>query len=267
VPRDDGWSVGAVRERCQNLKASLQSRASVSAVELAQYWPGGAENPEKRGRGAWIFCYASYARFMGRAEAGKASGQSQDALLAALAADPVPVTLTDGTTYQCHPKSYLALRWMAHADALLGAMLHSMAKIDYFASDEQESLREEAMLGTTEIQLALGWAAVHPGVGLPFDERTRLPAMPAHIASLTPLDLYRIVQAYRAANLQGLSALPALTDGAPEGNRPTFAMFFANIAAENGVSPDALMRERPLVQLLAQARLSALSREPAKAGS
>lgn len=256
-----------VRERCQNLKATLQGRASVTAAELAEYWPGGTGNPETRGRGPWLFCYASYARLMGRAEAAAASGDSQDALLAALAADPVSVTVPDGATYLCHPKSYVALRWLAYADALLGAMLYQIERIPYFAADEQESLREEAMLGTTELQLALVWAAVHPGPGLPFDERQRLPAIPADIQAISPLGIYRVIQAYRTANLQGLAALSSLTDGAADGKRPTFAMFFAGLATESGVSADSLMRERPLVQLMAQARLSVLAREPAKAGA
>lgn len=267
MPRDDGWSVSAVRERCQNLKAALQYRASVSPVELAEYWPGGTANPERRGRGPWLYCYASYSRLMGRAEAASASGDSQEALLAALAAEPVAVTLPEGTTFQCHPKSYLALRWLAHADALLGAMLHQMERIPYFQTDEQDSLREEAMLGTTELQLALVWAAVHPGPGLPFDERQRVPAIPPEIQAISPIGVYQVLQAYRSANLQGLAALPALTDGAVDGSRPTFAMFFAAMAQESGLSSAALMRERPLVQLLAQARLSALSREPAKAAA
>lgn len=252
-----------VRERCQNLRAALQSRASVTAAELADYWPGGPGNPDTRGRAPWLFCYASYARLMGRAEAAASAGEAQETLLAALAADPITVTLTDGTEHACHPKSYLALRWMAHADALLGAMLHQMERIPYFASDEQETLREEAMLGTTELQLALVWAAVHPGVGLPFDEQRRLPPIPDTVQALTPLDLYRILQAYRQANLQGLAALPALTDGAPDGKRPTFAMWFSAMATESGLPTDVLMRERPLAQLLAQARLSAAAREPA----
>lgn len=255
--------MSGVRERCQNLKAALQGRASITAAELAEYWPGGTGNPETRGRGPWLFCYASYARLMGRAEAAAASGDSQDTLLAALAADPVPVTLSDGAEYSCHPKSYLALRWMAHADALLGAMLHQIERIPYFASEEQESLREEAMLGTTELQLALVWAAIHPGVGLPFDEQRRLPPIPAEIQALTPLDLYRALQAYRTANLQGLAALPALTDGGTDGKRPTFAMWFSSMATESGLPADVLMRERPLTQLLAQARLNAAAREPA----
>ena len=267
MPRDDGWSTGAVRERCTNLRAALLQRASVTPVELDEYWPGGSQNPSTRGRGAWLYCLNSYARLMGRAEAAATSGDSQDALLAALAADPVPVTLTDGQEYSCHPKSYLALRWMAHADELLGAMLHSIGKIDYFASEEQEALREAAMLGTTELQLALVWAALHPGVGLPFDERRRLPPLPDSIRALTPHDIYRGLQAYRTANLQGLAALPALTDGAPEGKRPTFAMWFSSMATESGVSTDVLMRERPLNQLLVAARLHSRSRESSQAGA
>lgn len=255
-----------MRERCQNLKASLQHRASVTPVELAAYWPGGSGNPDTRGRGPWLYCYASYARLMGRAEAMAATETTQDDLLRALAADPVRVELADGSELFCYPKSYLALRWMAHVDALLGAMLFQMEKIPYLDSAAQEDLREEALQGSTELQLALVWAAVYPGVGLPFDERQRLPAIPDIIRALTPLALYQIVRAYREANLQGLAALPALTDGASDGQRPTFAMFLAGLAQEHGLPADVLMRERPLVQLLAQARLSAAAREPAKAG-
>lgn len=262
MSRDDGWSTRAVRERCERLRVTLAHHPSVSAAELAAYWPGGAENRATRGRGAWLYCYASLFRLMGRSEAAAASGDDQDALLAALAAEPVSVTLSDGSERLCFPKSYLALRWLAHADALLGAMLHSIEQIPYFASDEQEGLREEAMLGTTELQLALVWAAVHPGVGLPFDERRRLPPIPDEIRDITPLDIFAIIRTYRTANLQGLSALPLLTDGAEGGNRPSFAMWFSSVASESGLAVDVLMRERPLVQLLSQARLASAAREP-----
>jgi hypothetical protein len=265
VPRDDGWSVGAVRERCQNLKASLQYRASVPAAEVDRFWPGGAENPEQRGRGAWLFCYASLARLMGRAEAAQAAGTNQDTLLDALAALPVAVTVVEGTTFQCHPKSYLALRWMAQVDRLLSAMLDVAARIPLMASEQQEELREEARIATVELQLALLWAAVHPGPGLPFDDRELLPAIPEPIRAISPLGIYQVLRAYRTANLQGLAALPALTDGELDGTRPSFAMWFASLATESGLSADVLMRERPLTQLLAQARLSALAREPKRA--
>lgn len=263
----EGWTRDDLRARCTQLRDALTAAGTVPTDRIAAYWPGGAENPN-RGMGGWIYCYASLGRLHGedavrRELAGGARGE-QD-LLAALAAEPVAVTLPEGTTFQCHPKSYLALRWLAHADALLGAMLHQIERIPYFQADEQESLREEAMLGTTEMQLALVWAAVHPGPGLPFDERQRIPTIPPEIQAISPIGIYQVLQAYRTANLQGLAALPALTDGAVDGRRPTFAMFFASMAQESGLSADALMRERPLVQLLAQARLSALSREPAKA--
>lgn len=261
MPRNDGWSTGAVRERCTHLRAALQGRASVAAEELAAYWPGGAENSARRGRGAWLYCYASYSRLMGRAEAAKAASATEDALLTALAATPVAVTLTTGAVVHCHPKSYLALRWMAHADTLLGAMLDCMDRIPFLTEERQEDLREQALQGTTQLQLALAWAAGHPGVGLPFDAQATLPAPPDWVVDLTPQDLYRILKGYREANLQGLAALPALTSGAPEGPRPTWAIFFAHRSTESGLAADVLMRERPLAQLLAEARLAAAVHE------
>lgn len=271
------WSVRALHQRCQRLREALEARGAQPEA-LAAYWPGGAENTH-RGRGAWVYAYAQLVRLTGetdlRRQMASAGGGEAD-LLAALAAEPVAVTVTGvpaGETApaqrHAHPKSYAALRWLARDDTLLGAVLGQLDLLPVPRSPADQDLADRALAASIGVQQRMAWAALHPGPDLPFDPLAETPDPPPKITALTPMDLVAVLRAYRQANQRGLMALPRLTGAEPGGrDRPTWAMFFATVAQDRGgIAPEELMRERPLDQLIVQARLARLARTPAEAGA
>lgn len=266
------WTVAALRERCQHIRRSLTARGA-DEDEIASYWPGGTENPD-RGRGGWIFCYANLVGLLRVADLQQAVAPAElDAAVAeALAAQPRTVLLSSGEVRTVYPKSYHALRWLDALDrslldaAELAAQLEA-AGADAAALDAAKVASLRPLLESLAVRL-WAWILTERGTdgpaGLPFDENDT-PDPPDWTRQLTPDDLLAIARAHievNAARLRRISVgYPGDTRGA---TRLSLAGFLGSSAQELGVRPQELLRRWSLGEVFAQAVTAAQAAREAR---
>lgn len=244
------WNKRTLRERCETLRLAVEG-STVPTEELEKYWPGGEENPG-RDFGAWVWCWGSLMRFLGRDDRPEKRDQITDAAVAAaLACEPHAVHLSDGTTRHVYPKSYHALRWLDSLDRTL--LLSQTAADQALDVPAQNAV---TTLGPLVESLAVrlwAWVLTHPEPGLPFDEQEAAEP-PAWTATLSPLDLLTLVKAHGQVNATRnaiiAQAFPAPSDR--KASRLSLSGFLGTVADDMGQRPYAIMRQWSLGELFAQ---------------
>jgi hypothetical protein len=273
--RADPWSVRGLRERCELLRTDIEAKRLASPQELDAYTPGGQSNPKAPGRGPWIFCYANFVRFRGRSEFREASRAGAEGVaLRILAAEPETVAtegLPDGAPapLQVHQKSAWALGHLAAHDIVLARLQAHLGVLQDDPATESAALVVRAQERLAEELALCVWAVTHPGPGLPWDPaQADTPAAPLWVRSLDAFTVLRIQRTHQRVNGTNLAALKVLLAPDPDAgdreSRTLFAGLFASVAAELGFTPDQVIRERPLLQLLAQLQLKASVRREAE---
>jgi len=283
----DDWSAAGMRARCERLAATIRARKLAPEEELADYWPGGAENTA-RGAAAWVVCYAQCVRMMGRAETRettRADAAAADAvILESLAGVPVLVSIvapTDAAAVEAlsalhadqwarlraaaplavYPKSFHALIWLSARAKRLDWLADRAAILAERAGREDLDLLARTSAEICYQHALCAWVACHPGPGLPFGDHEATPAIPEPFSALSPYDVARILEAHLAANWHRLQALDALVTGDTSGGgaarRPSWSGFFGAMAMESGASAESLMRDRSLAAVLASNALAA----------
>jgi hypothetical protein len=254
ITERQSWSKKDLRRRCENLRAVAERRKLATADELAAFWPGGEENTEP-GAGAWIYCYASYVRIMGRDEDGSAFQRAKQArldqaLADALACVPESVRCDDGETRTVHPKSYHALRWLDSLDRQLSVVLEQ-------ASREVETTADYAVQALAPLAESLcvrlwAWVLTEKGPGLPFDEE-QAPEPPEWTKRLTAGDILHLAEAHVRVNHRRNAVIANAFPGEKGGeSRLTLAGFLGTVADDLSVRPFDLLRRWSLGELFAQ---------------
>lgn len=268
---EDDWSARAIKERCTQARRSLAVRALATPEELSAYWPGGAVNPTRR-RGAWIFCYANYVRFLGRGEADPTT-QLDTLGLQALAGQPVEVQLLAAPPalarpfLSVYPKGGRALLFCHARDWRIGWLATACRVLQERGEAADHTLLDRA---TDELAYQMGllfWVLTSPGPGLPFAAGATL-TPPPYFADLDPVDIAQLNLAHAKVNGSRLALLRKqiqLTLGPHERARDnTFFDFFGNVAIEMGSPLDRVLEDWSLEQLLSAVLASANAREHAK---
>lgn len=257
------WGPADLKRRCQQLREQLAAAAAdvVSPAELAAYWPGGPENSVE-GRGAWIYCYANYARLADRLRPGAnaaTADAAEAALEAALADRPEPVLLTSGETVAVHPLSYEALEFCAALDRLV--LRATELAGEYLPQESDASERLVALQPLVRAQLVRTWAwVITHGAALPFDVSIDWPDPPEWTRTMEPRDVLALALAHRRVNSQRNVLLSQL---APDDHRTTHRLslgsFVGAYAHEHGGDAAVYMRRFALGKLFAQAISAARS--------
>lgn len=270
------WDEAGLRLRCEGLRETLASLEHVSPTDLADYWPGGAENHEAP-PGDWIFCYAQLIRMLGYESPETEDlrrAQAERQVLAALRRLAVTVELVhplrdDQTSLTIYPKSLHALLRLEEQDAVL-ARLADAADWLYRAPAEQMAERLGQVLAEIEYQHQVAvWILTTEDVGLPFDDQVERPEPPEWTLELDPADVVRVLQAHREVNRRRGACVAALTSSTrSKGGRLSWAVLAGSAATRLGLSTYTLMREVSLGEWLAQLALTAeAERPPAQGGA
>ena len=249
---------------CDRLRNHIEARGWASGNEINGYYPKGGQSASKD---KWWLYRGQLMRFMGRAEWHQSrKEEAEEEVLKALREEPVNVTLIDGeTTLEVHPKSFESLLWFRNKEFLLDFLnirIEALRQAITEGTLTPEQVPEPAKLmedGERELgfQFAtLCFAACQPGPSIDI-EATRNP--PEVYRTLHPLDIVRITGAFQEVNARRLTPIPLLIgprkangDGAPTG----WNVFFATTAKHYKVDVRDLMRDRSLVNLLAQVQLA-----------
>lgn len=242
-----------MRRRCADLRTSLLHAHSATEEELAAYWPGGSENSDSKGLGAWLYCWGNLMRFMARQEPAREQALLDVALARQLAAQPMVVPTTGGETRHVYPKSYHALRFLDMLDREL-VMLIDRARVADVDSGDGAAV---AMLAPLMESLAVrlwAWILTHPAPGLPFDDGGEAPDPPAWTQTLSATDLLSLMRAHAQVNARDLQIIAGAfpQDAGGVETRLSLAGFLGTASDALGVRPFELMRKWSLGELFAQ---------------
>lgn len=252
---------------CEHKARHLLARKLASPEELARLRPTRRAAPLEQ----WLFYYSHLVRLAGREDSRVSHMDFRDAdaeVLRALRAEPKRVELlergADGASLavQVHPKSYDALLWFFHVRDWL--LIH--------LADRVEAIRAEGLPHDVELldrcaaelsyQMRLvAWGACTEGPGLPFSYQDECPEIPTPFRDLSPSDLLRIHEAFIAVNAGQLQALERLVQSRPGADgkpvRPSWSIFFSQLAMRLKTDAARLMRDQSLAQHLATVKLAA----------
>lgn len=268
------WTKKALRLRCENLRAVAERRKLATPEELAAYWPGGEENSEP-GIGAWIYCYASYVRIMGRDEDGtafqrKKRADLETALTQALASEGETVRFTDGTAQTVYPKSYHALRYLDFLDRTKQVAIDEAAsEVDVGA---QYAVSALAPLVESLAVREWAWILCDPSPSLPFPDAGQHPEPPEWTRALQAEDILALAHAHVRVNHARNALIAAAFPGEKDGDAGlTLSGFIGVMADEKNLRANELMRNWPLGELFAQKVVAAHAQreavKKAKAGA
>ena len=260
MPRDPKpWGAADMRRRCRQLREQLAVAASdvITPQELAAYWPGGPENQNNPGVGAWIYCYANLVRLCDRlrTEPGAADGAlAERARVDGLVDRAVPVTLQDGTTVHVHPLGYVALEFLTTLDRTVALAQELAATIAHQQTPEsQTALVLEPQLRADAVQL-WAWILTSGASDLPFDPTAEDPAPPAWTRAMMPEDLLALYAAHRQVNAQRNALIASLFPSDTKATvRLSLAGFIGAYAHEKGADARQFMRTFSVGRLFAQA--------------
>lgn len=254
-------------ENCQFIADTLRG-ASVrvaSDEEIAEYWPGGAENKGNDELRGWITTYAALVRFCGRIDEAETRTErdTDDDVIKALADTPKNVELQSGETITVYPKSFIALQFIERCDARIDWLLSRRAVL----VDRRDDADDVDLLERTSEEIAfqyglMAMAACHPGPTLPFDELSTPTSLTPAVASLSPIDFVNVRNGFIEVNALRLHVLIKLLEksGSQDGNaagRQNWKTFFSIKEDESGSAASVLMRDRSLPSQLAASVIAA----------
>ncbi|HNB58681.1 MAG TPA: hypothetical protein PK308_00110 [Phycisphaerales bacterium] len=259
------WDAEGLQAQCTALREVLGDGVA-TPQELADYWPGGAENPEADPLGRWIYCYAQYSRMAGRLDPQKTDADIAKAeadVLAALRHAPVPVELVrtvrgKPVRVEVHPKSFETLLHIEARDRELGRLCEALEGLQGLPAKAQARWGRRLAAEIAYQQQVLCWIVTHPGPGLPFPGGKDAPAVPKRFRDLEAQDCVSILRAHRRVAVVRLGRIADLIGGGKaSGKRQSWASLGATAASELGVSSRALLRDWTLESWIAQLSLTA----------
>lgn len=266
MPAESLSTVEGLQQRCETLRRVLSDSPGLcTPAELADYWPGGAENLNTELTG-WIYCYANLLRFWGRDE-GEQRRAKDDAdrlvLEQTLAGKPEAVDLdrVDDTGHRAsvnvYPKSMYALQHAMDRDVVLRHLAEQYHLLDRLNTPTAGELQGRCLVEMGYQQRLLVWLVCSEAPGLPWPDENNRPDPPDWTGELSPLDVVKVVQAHRRVNGTNLQVAAAILglERADDGTTKepmSWATLMASLPKYLGKTTRALMRDEPLVPLVTQ---------------
>ncbi len=260
-----------------SIRTALLDARAMSDAEIAEFWPGGASNPE-RDVEAWLYAHFNLARFSARAEArqeyneGAHAGRSDQLLNVQMGLPrvlPLAVPLEiDGVVVRdvrLHYKSWPTLRRMATLASVSNHLIMAIEPLE--GALEYVDLIVEAQEWRDRILQMLLWAAISDaphgkGYGLPWDPTKEMwPEIPEWLDRIDVADVLAINVAHAELHGRALLAIaPFLKHGDDERDPLAgWETFFASYATEKGLEARMLMEDRAFLPFLTQVSLASHS--------
>lgn len=256
-----------LRDQCQLLADAVRQAGLATPEQLRAWQPGGGENPATGAEG-WLRTFALLHRAhakLSHKTSPEAAAADEMAVLGALAGREEVVRLltpVEGVEQVAvHPKSFDALLRINAVDHLLEEMVAKRAVLLRSTLPEDQALRARVDDELRHQLCRLVAWITHPKPGLPDD-----PTPAPWILALDVLDLHRLIRAHQVVNGLRLRALAGLTTPSTEPGgtkRPSFAVFLAAVASEQGIPPHQMLRDWSLAEVLTGARLAGQARKDA----
>lgn len=189
--------------------------------------------------------------------------QAEEVVLAALREEPQSVRLLNGETVLVYPKGLDALLWFREQSWLLAWLTSRVEAIREALNDDSVD-RDELPQPVTSLEAAAdemglrlaAICAVACSEGPQLDRRLALEP-PQRWHDITPADLYSIHKAFVNVNSVAIAFLDRLVKPQRSGGEPmSWSVFMSTLGMRLKTDPAELARNRSLVSLLAQVRLS-----------
>lgn len=248
-------------ERCTMLEQALRAANLVSVDEVDKARPGGAHNPDPSAHG-WLSYFAQLHRWHATSgatvapRANRWDGVAMEDLRAALAAEPIPLTLDNGRAVAVYPKGEHALTRVAVAS--LAAEWVAVRRLALMSADPSpDSLA--AIRAAAEAEAALTaefvWIVTHPGPGVPWPSEDRWETTPPAWCrdDVSPFDILAIRKAHLDVNLLRINAIAERTRHLAQGGSEAMplAAFLGVMAADLQVKPEDFARKWSLGEIFA----------------
>jgi hypothetical protein len=260
---DGDKTLAWVQKECGIYRQTCQARKLASADEIEAAWPADDANLK-----AWVQCYGQLRAWLWTMDAVPTSRQqAEERLLAALAEEPEPVDLEDGSVVWVHPKSLHALLWFRSRDYVMSWLGERLANIRAELAEaglEPDDLPEPASTldeAADEVAFQLAaMAAVACSEGAALDKSVA-ENPPERFLSLSPWELMRINRAFAEVNAGRLLAVEQIAAPLPKsdktGRRMSWNVLYGTLGMRTGTDPEYLARNRSLVNVVSQVRVSA----------
>lgn len=263
-PRSQGVGRDVLEARIATLEPTVLRQGNVTSEQLAEWRPGGKENPDPSASGLLTYLcqlhrwHATGPQQPTSSASPRWTPQALDDVRAALAADPVYVTLASGERRGVFPKSQFALHRIAFLDrALAWAAEQRLALELAHATDavQLEALQAGIQL-QTRLEREFAEIVCHPGPELPWPDGAGWdPPLAPWSATLDPLDLLALRKAFLDVNLLRLHTISERTRALADGDTEAMplASFLGVMANDLGVQPSVIARQWSLGEVFAQA--------------
>jgi hypothetical protein len=228
--------------------------APVTEQELADYWPGGSENPDSD-LGAWLYCWARLHAFLERTRQTETSEEDQiEAERAALKAfrdEPVIVELVRpvppiGQYLAVHPKSFDSLTLLESIEHDIRALIEQIEWLERRWESQALDKLPEFLQALTTAELCAVWVCCHEGPGTPFGW-SEVPELPAWLRRLDPLDIPNIMQAHHEVDRKRIELIASgLRKRGGESQRFSWATLGIQAASSTGTPIGHLYKGRSL---------------------
>lgn len=265
-----GWGRRDLKARCRELRELLAAAPHLATpAELADYWPGGAQNklpPD----GQWVYCYAQYSALWRRTERSDPTAEDQDrsraALLDAFREKPLAVELVarqaDAVpqTVFVHPKSLDTLELIGELHGIILWLLAQITRAEEHWSAEDALRRSDLQREVTELHLTQCWILTHEGCEAPFNPAQDLPPLPARFRAWHEVDLLNVLRAHHTLHQQRIDLICRILHGrgTATGEPASWDTLVTVAARRQRMPAEHLMRRRSfgawLAQLVGEAR-------------
>ncbi len=273
--REDGVGRDVLQARCQVLELAVSKQPGITPELVAANRPGGADNKDQSGTG-WLtylcWLHGQYARGpqTPKGNAARWDARAMDDMRAAMAAEPIYLTMENGRQIGVYPKGEAALnRLVVNQMALQWATIRRVALHDL--ADEHTTTTLDTLRDVTRFEAFLQAEFItivtHPGAYLPWDDvGTWEHPLPRWTLEASPFDLLAIRAAYYDVNLFRINAIAERSRHfASSGDPMPLAAFLGVMADELKVKPEELARRYSLGEVFAMSYAKYEATERAKA--
>ena len=276
--REDGVGRDVLEARAVVLEAAVAKQPGMTAETIAAHRPGGVENRDPSAMGwltylCWLHsAYAKGPAVPSTSAATRWDARAMDDMRAALAAEPVYLTLSSGRTVAVHPKGehalhrlavgQIALRWLTERRLAL------MLEAETNGTPAVIDLLYKATAAEAHLQAEFVAIVTHAGAGVPWPESgSWTQPVPLWMRDeLTTADLVAIQRAHLEVNLLRINAIADRSRSFASGGDPMpLAAFLGVMAEELKVRPEEMARRYSLGEVFAMSYAKFEAHERAKA--
>lgn len=258
----DGVGRDVLEARAEMLLRSVARQSNVTPEMLAAYRPGGADNPDQSAMG-WLMYLCQLHRWHATGPqqpeahaSARWDARAMDDLRAALAAEPIHLTLDSGKQVAVFPKSEHALtRIVIGQLACEWVTQRKLALLDTEPTPDTLRALRHAADAEAELIGEFIWIVTHEGPGVPWTSETQwahdVPSWMQH--EVTPFDVIAIRRAHVEVNMLRVASISERSQHLAKGHSEAMplAAFLGVTANDLKIDPADLARRWSLAGVFA----------------